>query len=85
MDDATVDSVTAVDSFGRLALKQRASVLLKERARLISYIQTLPSFDGFLASERVERWRCRISIVRHTPFCRLIRSCPYRKPFGMAL
>jgi hypothetical protein len=56
MDDATVDSVTAVDSFGRLALKQRASVLLKERARLISYIQTLPSFDGFLASERVERW-----------------------------
>jgi hypothetical protein len=46
-DDGAADDLRAVDSFGRLVLKQRN--LLKERANLISQIQSLPGFDGFLA------------------------------------
>ena len=48
MDDSTADGLRAVDSFGRLVLKQRD--LLKERANLISQIQALPGFDSFLTS-----------------------------------
>jgi hypothetical protein len=47
-DEAAADGVRAVDSFGRLVLKQRG--LLKERAKLISQIQALPGFDGFMTS-----------------------------------
>ena len=46
--DGAADGLRAVDPFGRLLLRQRE--LLKERAKLISQIQTLPGFDGFLAS-----------------------------------
>jgi CHAT domain-containing protein len=46
MDDGPADNFRAVDPFGRLLLKQRN--LLKERAKLISKIQSLPGFDGFL-------------------------------------
>jgi tetratricopeptide (TPR) repeat protein len=49
MDDCPADNLRAVDPFGRLLLKQRN--LLKERAKLISQIQSLPGFDGFLASK----------------------------------
>ena len=47
MDGAAADDLRAVDPFGRLLMKQRN--LLKERAKLISQIQSLPGFDGFLA------------------------------------
>ena len=48
MDDGVMDDdLRAVDPFGCLLLKQRN--LLKERAKLISQIQSLPGFDGFLA------------------------------------
>jgi hypothetical protein len=55
MDDGTADDVRAVDPFGRLLLKQRS--LLKERAELISQIQSLPGFDGFLASPSFDTLR----------------------------
>jgi CHAT domain-containing protein len=48
VDDRAADDLRAVDSFGRLVLKQRN--LLKERAKLISQIQSLPGFDSFLTS-----------------------------------
>ena len=46
-DDGAANDLRAVDSFGRLVLKQRN--LLKERAQLITEIQSLPGFHGFLA------------------------------------
>ncbi|KAH8995801.1 CHAT domain-containing protein [Lactarius hatsudake] len=46
MDDGAADDLRAVDTFGRLLLKQRT--LLKEREVLISHIQYLPGFDSFL-------------------------------------
>ncbi|KAF8267574.1 CHAT domain-containing protein [Lactarius quietus] len=46
LDDGATDGFRAVDSFGRLLLKQRG--LLKERDKLISQIQALPNFDNFL-------------------------------------
>jgi CHAT domain-containing protein len=48
MDDRAADELRAVDPFGRLVLKQRN--LLKERANLISQIQSLPGFHSFLTS-----------------------------------
>jgi CHAT domain-containing protein len=48
IDDGPADDLRAVDSFGHLLLKQRN--LLKERAKLISQIQSLPGFDTFLTS-----------------------------------
>ena len=47
MDDGGADGLRAVDSFGRLLLKQRG--LLEERAKLISQIQALQG-DNFLTS-----------------------------------
>jgi hypothetical protein len=73
MDDRAADDLRAVDPFGRLLLKQRN--LLKERAKLISQIRSLPGFDDFLASPSFDT----------TPFCRLVWSCRYHKPLGMAL
>jgi CHAT domain-containing protein len=55
MDDGTADDVRAVDPFGRLLLKQRS--LLKERTELISQIQSLPGFDGFLSSPSFDTLR----------------------------
>ena len=55
MDDGPADNLRAVDPFGRLLLKQRN--LLKERTKLISQIQSLPGFDGFLASPSFNRVR----------------------------
>jgi CHAT domain-containing protein len=46
MDDRAANDLRAVDPFGRLVLKQRN--LLKERAKLVSQIQSLPGFDTFL-------------------------------------
>jgi hypothetical protein len=54
-DDGTANGLRAVDPFGRLLLKQRG--LLKERAKLISQIQALPGFDGFLASPSFDTLR----------------------------
>jgi CHAT domain-containing protein len=48
IDEATADCLRAVDPFGRLLLKHRG--LLKERAKLISQIQALQSFDSLLTS-----------------------------------
>ena len=48
IDDGAANDFRAVDPFGRLVLKQRS--LLKERAKLISQIQSLPGFDNFLTS-----------------------------------
>ncbi|KAI9454288.1 CHAT domain-containing protein [Lactarius psammicola] len=45
----------AVDSFGRLLLKQRG--LLKERDNLISQIQALPGFNSFLTSPSFDTLR----------------------------
>jgi CHAT domain-containing protein len=79
MDDSAPDDLRAVDAFGRLLLKQRN--ILKERAKLISKIQPLPGFDGFLASSfdtihsvalfgpviiiNHSTWRCDILILLH--------------------
>jgi hypothetical protein len=69
MDNAPSDGLMAVDPFGRVVLKQRG--LLKERARLISQIQALPSFDSFLASPSFETIRSAASsgpviIINHS-------------------
>ncbi|KAH9045835.1 CHAT domain-containing protein [Lactarius hengduanensis] len=48
IDGGGADDLRAVDSFGRLLLKQRG--LLKERDNLMSRIQTLSGFDSFLTS-----------------------------------
>jgi hypothetical protein len=55
MDDAAADNLRAVDPFGRLMLKQRG--LLKERAKIISHIQSLPGFDGFQTSPSFDTLR----------------------------
>ena len=55
MEDSAADDLRAADPFGRLLLKQRN--LLKERTKLISQIQSLPGFDGFLASPSFNRLR----------------------------
>jgi CHAT domain-containing protein len=69
MDDSAVDDLRAVDPFGRLLLKQRN--LLKERAKHISQIQSLPGFDGFLASPSFDTLRSTASsgpviIINHS-------------------
>jgi hypothetical protein len=69
MDDAPADNLRAVDPFGRLVLKQRG--LLKERAELISHIQSLPGFDGFLVSPPFDTLRSAAStgpviIINHS-------------------
>ena len=47
-NDGASDDLRAADPFGRLVLKQRG--LLMERAKLISQIKALHSFDSFLES-----------------------------------
>jgi hypothetical protein len=71
MDDGPADSddLRAVDPFGRLLLTQRN--LLKERTKLISQIQSLPGFDGFLASPSFDKLRTAASsgpviIINHS-------------------
>ncbi|KAI9452956.1 hypothetical protein BJY52DRAFT_1123973, partial [Lactarius psammicola] len=69
MDDGAADDVKGVDPFGRLFLKQRR--LLKERETLISQIQALPSFDGFLKSPSFDTLRSAASsgpviIINHS-------------------
>jgi CHAT domain-containing protein len=54
-EDGAPNDLRAIDSFGRLVLKQRN--LLKERANLVSQIQSLPGFDGFLASQSFDKLR----------------------------
>jgi CHAT domain-containing protein len=68
-DDGAADDLRAVDSFGRLVLKQRN--LLKERAKLISQIQSLPGFHGFLAPPSFDTIRSAASsgpviIINHS-------------------
>jgi hypothetical protein len=68
-DDGAANDLKAVDSFGRLLLKQRN--LLKERAKLVSQIQSLPGFDGFLASPSCDTLRSAASsgpvvIINHS-------------------
>jgi CHAT domain-containing protein len=68
-DDGAADDLKAVDSFGRLLLKQRG--LLKERANLIFQIQSLPGFDGFLVSAPFDTLRSAASsgpviIINHS-------------------
>jgi CHAT domain-containing protein len=58
-DNGSTEGLGAVDPFGRLLLKQR--VLLKERAKLISKIQSLPGFDTFLASPSFKTLRSAAS------------------------
>jgi hypothetical protein len=69
MDDRAADDLRAVDPFGRLVLKQRN--LLKERAKLISQIQSLPGFDSFLTSPSWDTLRSAASsgpviIINHS-------------------
>ncbi|KAI9452595.1 CHAT domain-containing protein [Lactarius psammicola] len=69
VDDGGVDDLRAVDSFGRLLLKQRG--LLKERDNLISQIQALPGFDSFLTSPSFNTLRSAASsgpviIINHS-------------------
>jgi CHAT domain-containing protein len=68
-DDGAADNLRAVDSFGRLLLKQRN--LLKERFKLISQIRSLPGFDGFLVSPPFDTLRSAASsgpviIINHS-------------------
>jgi CHAT domain-containing protein len=80
VDDGAADDLRAVDSFGRLLLKQRS--LLKEHDSLISQIQALPGFDSFLKPPSFDtlrsvascgpviiinhsRWRSDILILLH--------------------
>ena len=55
IDDGADDDLRAADKFGRLLLKQRR--LLKERRKLISEIQALADFDGFLTSPTFDTLR----------------------------
>jgi CHAT domain-containing protein len=69
MDDGLADGLKAVDPFGRLLLKQRG--LLKERAKLILQIQSLPGFDSFLSSPSFDTLRSAASsgpviIINHS-------------------
>ena len=69
IDDGADDDLRAVDPFGRLVLKQRG--LLKERDKLVSKIQALPDFDGFLTSPTFETLRSAASsgpviIINHS-------------------
>ena len=69
MDDAAFDDLKAADPFGRLLLKQRK--LLKERRKLISQIQAMPGFDGFLTSPSFHTLRSAASagpviIINHS-------------------
>ena len=68
-DDGAANDLKAVDSFGRLVLKQRN--LLKERAQLITQIQSLPGFHGFLAPASFDTIRSAASsgpviIINHS-------------------
>ena len=88
MDDATADGLMAVDPFGRLVLKQRA--LLKERARLISQIQALPSFESFLASSSFDTLRSAASsgpviIINHSEWRSDILILLHDKPPSLIL
>ena len=63
------EDLSDVDPFGRLVLKQRN--LLKERDKLISQIQALPSFDNFLTSPSFDALRSAASsgpviIINHS-------------------
>ncbi|KAH9057576.1 CHAT domain-containing protein [Lactarius vividus] len=69
IDDSTADDLRAVDPFSRFLLKQRK--LLKERDNLISQIQALPGFDGFLTSHTFDTLRSAASsgpviIINHS-------------------
>ena len=69
VDDGAADDLRAVDPFGRLLLKQRG--LFKERDELISQIQALPGFDGFLTSTPFDTLRSAASsgpviIINHS-------------------
>ncbi|KAH8995829.1 CHAT domain-containing protein [Lactarius hatsudake] len=69
IDDGAADELRAVDPFGRLLLKQRN--LLKERDKLVSQIQALPGFDGFLTSPSFDTLRSAASsgpviIINHS-------------------
>ena len=69
VDDGAADGLRAVDPFGRLVLKH--CNLLKERAKLILKIQSLPGFDGFLESPSFDTIRSAASsgpviIINHS-------------------
>ncbi|KAH9033971.1 CHAT domain-containing protein [Lactarius deliciosus] len=69
VDDGATDDARAVDSFGRLLLKQRK--LLKELDNLITQIQALPGFQSFLTSPSFDTLRSAASsgpvvIINHS-------------------
>ncbi|KAI9433840.1 CHAT domain-containing protein [Lactarius indigo] len=69
IDGGAADDLRAVDPFGRLLLKQRR--LLKERDKLVSQIQALPGFRGFLTSPSFDTLRSAASsgpviIINHS-------------------
>jgi CHAT domain-containing protein len=69
MDDDRADDVRAVDSFGRVMLRQRG--LLKDRNKLISQIRALPGCDRFLTSPSFDTLRSAASsgpviIINHS-------------------
>ena len=73
-----------MDPFGRLLLKQRR--LLKERDDLISQIQALPGFDGFLTSASFDTLRTAaisgpVIIINHSEWrCDIIILLHYASP-----
>jgi CHAT domain-containing protein len=83
MDDGAPDDLRAVDAFGRLLLKQRN--ILKERAKLISQIQSLPGFDSFLASPPFDTIRSAavsgpVIIINHSTWRSDILILLHNKP-----
>ncbi|KAI0255292.1 CHAT domain-containing protein [Lactifluus subvellereus] len=67
-----VDGHERMDPFGRLVVQQRK--LLEERERLISQIQALPRFEGFLKSPQFDTVR---SAASHGPVI-IINHCEWR-------
>jgi CHAT domain-containing protein len=59
MADSRSENYRAADQFGHLLLKQRS--LLKQRDKIISQIQTLPGFHGFLRSPSFDALRSAAS------------------------
>jgi hypothetical protein len=83
MDDGAADGLRAVDPFGRLVLEQRG--LLKERANLISQIQTLPGFNSFLTSPPFDTLRTAalsgpVIIINHSEWRSDILILLHNKP-----
>ncbi|KAI0255310.1 CHAT domain-containing protein [Lactifluus subvellereus] len=71
-DDGEVDGRKRMDPFSRLVVQQRQ--LLEKREKLISQIQALPDFEGFLKSPQFDTLR---SAASHGPVI-IINHCEWR-------